>query len=54
MKKAYFNSKRRKKEPNVENERRRLNNESIEKSISGGMPSKRNGKTPWNKKRTTR
>jgi hypothetical protein len=34
MRKYYFNAKKKRKDPRVESEKRRLNNEAIKKSIS--------------------
>ncbi len=34
MNKHYFNPRKKRKDPGVENEKRRLNNKSVEKSIN--------------------
>jgi hypothetical protein len=34
MRKYYFNAKKRRKDPRIENEKRRLNNESVKKSLA--------------------
>jgi hypothetical protein len=44
--KFYFNPKKKKKDSGVENEKRRLNNEAIKKSVSRRGNKKHNGQTP--------
>ena len=42
MKKYYFNAKKKRKDPRIENEKRRLNNEAVKKSITRRSDQKHN------------
>jgi hypothetical protein len=44
MNKHYFNPKKKRKDPSVQNEKRRLNNEAVRKSITRGVYKKPHGK----------
>lgn len=43
MSKRYLNAKRKKRDPSVENEKRRLNNEAVKKSLSRRGNKERHG-----------
>lgn len=48
--KGYFNPKKKRKDPSIENEKRRLNNEAVKKSISSRVSPIRDSKATGNKK----
>ena len=44
MNKHYFNPKKKRRDPLIENERRRIQNEAVKKSVTRGVHQKPNSK----------